>query len=143
MEMPEIAQQKDAVPVPDSGQERLLQHESIDVTGPLRRIGIGDHQPDIWPTSRMRSWLRLFISAWISPAIGTLVYPSAGAADSPKPRRSGAITVYLSESFAISGRHIWLVSAKPCSRTIVSPMPCTLTPLTSANLLSIALAPSC
>ena len=47
MEMPEIAQQKDVVPVADAGQERLHQHEPIDFGRVLRRIGIGDHQPDI------------------------------------------------------------------------------------------------
>jgi hypothetical protein len=47
MEMPEIAQQEDAVPVADTGQERFHQHQPIDLAGVLRRIGVGHHQPDI------------------------------------------------------------------------------------------------
>ena len=47
MEMPEIAQQEDAVPVADTGQECFHQHQPIDLAGVLRRIGIGHHQPDI------------------------------------------------------------------------------------------------
>ena len=47
VEMPEIAQQEDVIPFADAGQERFHQHEPIDLGGILRRIGIGDHQPDI------------------------------------------------------------------------------------------------
>ena len=47
MEMPEIAQQEDVIPFADAGQEGFHQHETIDLGGILRRIGIGDHQPDI------------------------------------------------------------------------------------------------
>ncbi len=47
MEMPEIAQQKDVVPLPDAGQERFHQHQPIDLVRVLRRIGIGHHQPDV------------------------------------------------------------------------------------------------
>ena len=46
MEMPEIAQQKDAVPVAHAGQERLHQHQPIDLVRVLRRVAIGHHQPD-------------------------------------------------------------------------------------------------
>ncbi len=49
MEMPEIAQQKHIVPVADAGQERFHQYQPVDFAGILRRIGIGDHQPDVVP----------------------------------------------------------------------------------------------
>ncbi len=47
VEVPEVAQQPDVRPVADAGQERVHQHDAVDLGGILRGVGVGDHQPDV------------------------------------------------------------------------------------------------
>ena len=111
MEMPEIAQQPHRGPVADPGQKRIHQHDTVDLGGILGGIGIGDHQPDVVaddPDARQaeRGGQRMDVLRH-----RLLVVAPAGLAESPTPRRSGAITICVLASSAISGRHMWLVCA--------------------------------
>ena len=47
VEVPEVAQQPDALPVADAGQERVHQHDPLDLGRILRGVGVGDHQADV------------------------------------------------------------------------------------------------
>ena len=49
MEMPEIAHQPHVAPVSDARQEGVHQRNPVHLARILRRIGVGDHQPDIVP----------------------------------------------------------------------------------------------
>ena len=111
MEMPEIAHQPNIAPVPDARQERVHQRDAVDLARILRRIGVGDHQPDVVPDNPDALEAQLLHERVDVLRHLRLGVAAAGVDDSPAPRKSGAITVCVLASSGISGRHMWLVSA--------------------------------
>ena len=47
VEVPEVAQQPDGLPLAHARQERIHERDALDLGRKLRGIGIGDHEPDI------------------------------------------------------------------------------------------------
>ena len=49
VEVPEVAHQPDVLPGPDAGQERIHQHDPLDLLGELGRVRVRHHQADVVP----------------------------------------------------------------------------------------------
>src|SRR5881397_3563321 len=103
--MPKVGIVIGEFPSRDARKESVHYHQLLNFAGKLRSIGVCNHQADIVPDDPRLGNAERLRSSWTRIAAVFMSRPSLGIAESPIPGRSGAMTVNLSVSLGIKGRH--------------------------------------
>jgi hypothetical protein len=84
VEVPEVAQQPYVLPVADARQERVHEHDLVDLVAILRRVGVGHHQTDVVSHERDLPVAQPAHEAVDVPRQGLLVVAARGSGRSPR-----------------------------------------------------------